>query len=196
MIRNEYTPGLTTAKTPTALDGCLLTMTIQGFGALSKTTLSNTYQYVNLPRNIPACTILLEKVYAIISKANRGGHNVIWTGDLNAVLNPAQQLNYAPGGGLVVGDALLQKMVTKMGATNTPGQDKHAWQSKTGEQRAVLDHILVSPPDLRVESGGTFFTKDPRFDHAVRWITVNGNDIGFHMVPNPTRTPFKPQIQR
>ena len=65
-----------------------------------------------------------------------------------------------------------------------------------GEQTATLDHILVFPPDLRVVGGGASFMEDTRYDHVVRWATVNGNDAGFPFAPYPTKTPFRPQIQK
>ena len=196
MIRNEYTPGLTRLHTKETLDGRLLCITIQGFGAGFCSTLINTYQHVNTPANIPSATALLEAVYDVLKKAHMKNHNAIWTGDLHAVLSPAQRWNYSTGTSLDLGDSLLQRMTTKMGATNTLGGNCPTWRSKLGEQTATLDHILVFPPNLRVEKGGCFFLKDSRFDHAVRWIDVNGNDLGFHMAPDPTSMPFKPQIQR
>ena len=65
-----------------------------------------------------------------------------------------------------------------------------------GEQTATLDHILVFPPDLRVIGGGASFLEDTLYVHAVRWATVNGNDAGFPFAPDPTKTPFCPQIQK
>ena len=196
MVRNEYTPGLSVLNNPDSLDGRLLCISIQGFGATRRSTLINTYQHVNTPHSLPLATELLESVYKTIRKAQKADHNALWTGDLNAVLAPCQRHNYAQGTSLDMGDSLLQRMAAKMGATNTPEHNSPTWRSKTGEQLATLDHILVFPPDLRVVKGGCFFLEDTRFDHAARWILVNGNDLGFPIAPDQTRTPFKPQIQR
>ena len=61
---------------------------------------------------------------------------------------------------------------------------------------ATLDHVLIFPPDLSVNTGRAQWLEDCRYDHAVRVVVFNGNDAGFPFSPDATKMPFKHQIQR
>ena len=159
MVKQEYTPGLDIMRTPIALDGRLLVLKIQGFGADTPTLLVNTYQWVNSPENQLSAMSLLNHVYSLAKDCLRKNHHMIWTGDLNAVLSPDHRINYANVAALAPGDKLLQDMVMKMGATNILGQNEITWKSKIGDQQSTLDHIFVLPPDLQVVKGGAEFNK-------------------------------------
>ena len=95
LVKQEYTPGLTVLHTPPALDGRLLAIRLQGFGAETPTLVVNTYQWVNSPPNQPLAVSLLDQVYSLARSCLRRRHHMVWSGDLNAVLQPQQRINYA-----------------------------------------------------------------------------------------------------
>eukprot|EP00961_Rhodomonas_salina_P293460 3933779-Rhodomonas_salina.1 len=195
LVRIDLTESIRVVSLPELVDGRVLALLIGGHGVATKTLHVNVYQHVNDIDNYDEMRAVLDNIYTLVCWANSLGHNMILSGDLNATLNDMLRINYASGQSLGSGDRLLRDLFAATNATAAKGSDLITWKSKSGRQQATLDHILFWPPTLRNTDAGVRWLEDSRFDHGVRWAEFNGNDVGFGVDMDPTRTPFVPKLK-
>jgi len=194
LIRTDLAESAQVLPFDNKVQGRVLAISTTGMGAAKPTIHVNCYQHVNEESNLELMRACLDVVYHIVATARQQDAQVVMAGDLNAALSADLRWNYVGGSRVQKGDDMLQEFVTLTGGSIAPGHRTITFESSQGPQQGVIDHVLHWPPDLRVTGGGVMEPNDSRHDHKIRWVTYNGNDLGFEIIPDRTKTEFVPKL--